>query len=321
MTLIYKPAMMHFARAERHMRNIIAILIGLSAPIASFAADFSRESGTAGTDLIFIQGILFDGDEVVFRKLAATSDKAIVVMDSEGGAVKAALEIGRAIRLRGFATAVAPDKLCASACALTWLAGTPRLIGNSSKLGFHAAYRLVDGKAKESGVGNALVGAYLNQLGLPEPAIIYVTTAPPEGIDWLSPEKAKNVGISYALLSEPDQQKVTTTSSSEARDPMLAVTKFYSALSIGDGETAAAMVIPEKRGRGPFNEMNIHAFYSAMTKPMTLRSIKERSSNVFRVDYHYITSEGRECTGSADVTTVRAYDRILISRIKALDGC
>ncbi|MBB4006228.1 hypothetical protein [Allorhizobium taibaishanense] len=129
------------------MRSLIFILLALSSPITSFAAEFSREPGSNGTDLIFVEGILSDGDEVTFRKMATTSDKAIVVLDSEGGAVKAGLEIGRAIRLRGFATAVTPGTLCASACALTWLAGSPRLISHASKVGFHAAYRLIDGKA------------------------------------------------------------------------------------------------------------------------------------------------------------------------------
>ena len=99
--------------------------------------------------------------------------------------------------LRGFATAVAPGTLCASACALTWLAGSPRYFDITSKLGFHAAYQVVDGKATESGVGNALVGAYLNQIGLPDNAIVYVTSAPPEGIEWLTPQtETPKVGYS-----------------------------------------------------------------------------------------------------------------------------
>jgi hypothetical protein len=303
------------------MRTIAAIIFVLYTPIMSLAADFYRNVGVSGIDLIFLQGVILEGDQATFRKMAAASDKAIVVLDSEGGAVTAALEIGRAIRLRGFATAVAPQRLCASACALTWLAGTPRLIGNSSKLGFHAAYRVIDGKAAESGVGNALVGAYLNQLGLPDPTIIYVTSAPPEGIEWLSLDKAKSVGISYETLDETAQPRVSITSPKESRDPILAVTRFYGALSMANGETAAAMVIPEKRGRGAFNEVNIHAFYSAMSKPLKLESVKLLSKDVIRVNYHYVTTGGRECKGRADVTTVSVYDRILISRIKSLDGC
>ena len=160
------------------------ILAGLFAVLAlpTGAAEINRHTGDDGVGLISVRGILNEGDDTAFRKLAAQSDKAIVVLNSEGGSVRAGIEIGRAIRLRGFATAVPPETLCASACALIWLAGSPRLLDGSSKLGFHAAYRLVDGKASESGVGNALVGAYLNQIGLPDNAVVYVTSAPQKAL-------------------------------------------------------------------------------------------------------------------------------------------
>lgn len=303
------------------MRAVAAALLLASISTFASAAEIVRQPGSDGADVISVSGIMAEGDEVTFRKVAAASEKAIVVLDSQGGAVRAGLEIGRAIRLRGFATAVAPDTLCASACALTWLAGSPRFIDPSSKLGFHAAYRVIAGKAAESGVGNALVGAYLNQIGMPETAIIYVTSAPPEGIDWLTPEKAGQVGISFELLRAQTTTNVTSSGASEAYDPMSAVTKFYGALSRADGEAAAAMVVPEKRGRGPFNEASIHAFYSAMSQPLTLKAADRLSGDSVRVSYQYVTSAGRACKGRAEVQTVHAFDRTLILRIKALDGC
>jgi hypothetical protein len=303
------------------MRAVAATLLAVSISTWASAADIVRQQGSDGTDLISVHGIIAEHDEIVFRKVAAASEKAIVVLDSQGGAVKAGLEIGRAIRLRGFATAVPPDALCASACALTWLAGSPRFLDTSSKLGFHAAYRVVDGKAAESGVGNALVGAYLNQIGMPEAAIVYVTSAPPEGIDWLTPQKAERVGITFELLRGQTATSVTPAGTSEPYDPMSAVTRFYGALSRADGEGAAAMVVPEKRGRGAFNEASIHSFYSAMSKPLTLTTTSRLSRDLVRVSYEYVTSAGRSCEGRAEVQTVHAYDRTLISRIKALDGC
>ncbi|MCJ9749972.1 hypothetical protein MOV61_04480 [Neorhizobium sp. BETTINA12A] len=303
------------------MRIFLAAVLTISISTFASSAEIKRAPGPDGADLISIRGILSEGDDLTFRKVAAASEKAIVVLDSQGGAVLAGLEIGRAIRLRGFATAVAPETLCASACALTWLAGSPRFIDSSSRLGFHAAYRVVAGKAAESGVGNALVGAYLSQIGMTESAIIYVTSAPPEGIDWLTPEKAEKVGISYELMRGQAQPNVTLTATTEPYDPMSAVTRFYSALSSADGEAAAALVIPEKRGQGPFNETSIHTFYSAMSTRLTLRSTDRLSENVVRVSYHYMTSTGRACWGRADVQTIHVYDRTLISRIKALDGC
>jgi hypothetical protein len=144
-------------------------------------------------------------------------------------------------------------------------------IGRKFEDRFHAAYRVVDGKASESGVGKALVGSYLNQIGLPDAAIIYVTSAPPEGIDWLTPEKAAGVGISYEILRAQAYSRTAQKSGPEPYDPMAAVTRFYGALSVADGEAAAAIVVPEKRGKGPFNEQSIHAFYGAMSKALASR--------------------------------------------------
>lgn len=241
------------------MRYVLAglLAIGLAGP--ALAAEIYREAGDDGIDFISVTGVLNEGDDTVFRKIAAASEKAIVVLNSEGGRVTAGIEIGRAIKLRGFATAVPPETLCASACALTWLAGAPRFLDGTSKLGFHAAYRVVDGKASESGVGNALVGAYLNQIGLPDNAIIYVTSAPPEGIEWLTADKATSAGISY----EPLLPEAALTAAEEVKalphDPMATVAAFYAALAAADGETASAMVVPEKRGKGPFNG-SIHPY-------------------------------------------------------------
>ncbi|SEH24145.1 hypothetical protein [Rhizobium sp. NFR12] len=295
---------------------IAAILFTLPAQ----AADIQRENGSDGVDLISISGTFSEGDDVAFRKLAATSDRAIVVLNSGGGNLQAGLEIGKAIRLRGFATAVPPDALCASACALTWLAGSPRLLDATSKLGFHAAYRLVNGKASESGAGNALVGAYLNQLGLNDRAVVYITSAPPEGVEWLTSQTAAAVGIGYEAISV-SAPEVAKQDKPSAHDPMSATTAFYTALSAADGETAAALVVPEKRGKGPFNEQSIKAFYGAMSVPLKLTGTSLSGRDSVRVSYEYKTNQGRQCRGRADVQTIYAYGRTLISRIKALDGC
>ncbi len=219
------------------------------------AAEIRHESGSEGVDLISVSGTFTGGDDATFRKLAAASDRAVVVLNSGGGNLHVGLEIGRAIRLRRFATAVPPDALCASACALTWLAGSPRLLDAESKLGFHAAYRLVNGKASESGAANALVGAYLNQLGLSDKAVVYVTSAPPEGVEWLTEQTAASVGIGYDSIAVK-APRVSETTKPLPYDPMSATTAFYTALSAADGETAAALVVPEKRGKGPFNEQS-----------------------------------------------------------------
>jgi hypothetical protein len=71
-------------------------------------------------------------------------------------------------------------------------------MGNTAHIGFHAAY--LRGTDQESGVANALLGAYLNQIGFSDTAIFYVTQAPPTSMTLLTIADAKRFGIDVAVL-------------------------------------------------------------------------------------------------------------------------
>jgi len=146
--------------------------------------------------------------------MKAESDRAVIVVNSGRGILNAGLEMGRAIRLRGFATAVPQGALCASACALTWLAGSPRLLDANSRL--RQGSRLC-----------------------------HIRAAGWRGM--ADRRHAMENGIAYEAVAEKAPE-ASTPSVALPYDPMSATTDFYSALAIADGETAAALVVPEKRG-------------------------------------------------------------------------
>jgi hypothetical protein len=152
-----------------------------------------RQGGV--TNGIVISGILMPGDHQKFANLALAPDRAIVFLSSEGGNLIEALEIGKAIRLKGFPTYVIANDVCASACAFIWLAGTPRLMSTAAKIGFHAVYTEESGAVEISSSGNALAGSYLTKLGLSERAIFEVMHAPPTSIQWLTPANFRALGI------------------------------------------------------------------------------------------------------------------------------
>jgi hypothetical protein len=52
-----------------------------------------------------------------------------------------------------------------------------------------------NGRSEVVSGGNALVGAYLNQLGFSQSAILYMTTAGPGEMTWLNPSDARREGI------------------------------------------------------------------------------------------------------------------------------
>ncbi len=153
------------------------------------------------TPTVTVRGTLETDDGKRFSDAVAGLTKALVMFSSNGGDLDSGLAIGRAIRQGKFSTAVPAGVQCASACALAWLGGTTRYMANSARIGFHAAYVEERGGPRESGVGNALVGAYLNGLGLPEAAVIFMTSAAPEEIKWLTMEDARKLGVSVALLT------------------------------------------------------------------------------------------------------------------------
>ncbi|WP_052954854.1 peptidoglycan-binding protein [Microvirga vignae] len=157
--------------------------------------------------LITVEGEFQYGDDDVFKQKVFLVKEAMVLFNSVGGNLIAGIEIGKAIRLKGFDTVVPDDMLCASACGLAWLGGKTRWAGPGGRIAFHAAWKLENGKKVETGPGNALVGAYLHSLGLSEDAIVYITSAPPDGAEMLSFRKAELLGMHVKRFEVPPEQR------------------------------------------------------------------------------------------------------------------
>jgi hypothetical protein len=100
-------------------------------------------------------------------------------------------------------------------------------------------------------------------------------------------------------------------------DPVSTVRQFYLALSRADGNAAEMLVVPEKRGIGPYNGANIAQFYSSLPKPMEILGVERASSDVVKVKYRFVRPNGKECLGDATVNTVFTDGRTLIQRIAA----
>jgi hypothetical protein len=198
----------HFASAW-HAVLLAAVLsgMGLCAPPAS-AATIDIETTTIDgqrVSFITVEGELKPGDEARFVDLAIGLPGGAVLFNSPGGDLNAGIEIGKAIRLKGFATMAIDAYSCASACALAWLGGMTRFMGEDYAIGFHAVYLASDPNRQADSVGNALVGAYLNQLGMTPQAIAYMTEVQPNGMRWMSFEDAQAVAITVLPLDPPDE--------------------------------------------------------------------------------------------------------------------
>jgi hypothetical protein len=190
------------AKAMRALASVcFAFLFGTSVRAATITAE--PLAGTPETGLITITGTIIPGDSESFRQRIAAFPKGVVAFQSDGGNVAEAIEIGLSIRTKGYATLVASDATCASACAMAWLGGNPLVAGVGANIGFHAAYFLKDGQASEAAAPNAVVGAYYAKIGLSDRAIYYLTSAPPENMIWLDTDTASSLGIQISVVARP----------------------------------------------------------------------------------------------------------------------
>lgn len=158
-------------------------------------------------DIVIIKGEITDGDSERFRDLVQNRERVSVYLQSPGGLIREALQIGAEIRLRNYATVVADGDQCFSACGLIWVSGARRYMSSDSLIGFHAAYREEAGEFRESGVANAEIGSFLTHLGLRIEAIRFFTIAGPHDFLLLNPDRARALGIDIFLL---DGEEVVT---------------------------------------------------------------------------------------------------------------
>lgn len=170
--------------------------------VAAHAAQFDMVDGPVpGQKMIMIRGEIVKGDDFKFFELSKQAERASVFLESPGGDVETGLSIGSEIAIRGFTTLVLDGPGCHSICAVMWVSGVRRYMSPDADISVHAAYNLVNSSdgtvvVGASGVGNATIGAYLNEVGLSRRAIEYFTTAnPDEPLLPITPEIAQALDI------------------------------------------------------------------------------------------------------------------------------
>lgn len=189
-------------------RLVIALAVALSTQ-AMAAEIYTEQQGEFAWMLL--RGKIEPGDELKFAEKAGLASNGHVTLESPGGNLYAAVQIGEMISKRFTTTA---GEYCYSSCALIWLAGKHRFVLENSKVGFHAAY-YDDGKV--TAPGNAMIGAYASKLGLSYAAIHYITSAMPEAMTPpLTVKKAKELGIEMCL--SPFQQCTSQQAELAARE-------------------------------------------------------------------------------------------------------
>jgi hypothetical protein len=181
------------------MKSILAIfgILALTLHPAG-AAEIKRWESASGDTVITISGKLKYGDERRFSLLTFGVTKATVELESGGGNLLAALSIGKELRRNGFSTVVKPGKVCASACGLIWLAGTPPIMDGQSYVGLHSTFDASSADRPASLRGNLMVREYLRGLGYKDKLARYATLSGPYEMKWVNFLDARTHGIEFS---------------------------------------------------------------------------------------------------------------------------
>lgn len=188
------------------IRYFAGAIISVFLATNSDAADVALMEGFDGDpDVITIVGEIVAGDDTKFYNIAQQSNRAVVYLESPGGIVDTGLSISAEIQINGFTTAVMDGYGCHSICAIMWVSGVRRYMSPAAQISVHAAYRSSPNSvgstgADESGIANAKIGAFLNEIGMTYDAISYFTVARPgEPLLPITPDIARYLDIDVII--------------------------------------------------------------------------------------------------------------------------
>lgn len=196
-------------------RKIVSLCpLLIVADLGAFPA-LAMDMRVSGREII-LSGSIINGDEYRFRELVEdprNSGIRVVRLNSGGGKINAAGEIGRTIRKRGMATLLdAGSNRCGSACTIIFSAGTSRhYVGgervpdlavpraNYRGLAFHeGSSPLSLARNRYSGAATAELIGWYYEFGT-SAAKDLATKAPPEGFYQVSGPTALSLGIATSL--------------------------------------------------------------------------------------------------------------------------
>jgi ATP-dependent protease ClpP protease subunit len=184
---------------------------------------------------IYISGEIEKGDDNIFSEVVKKSVKpAVVIIDSPGGNVGAAINIGKIIRKKGFAVSVQNDKTCASSCVMILAAGVTRIVYERAKVVIHRPY--IDGELKGDGDYDAnyknmleLLNNYFHEMNVPNTLVSRMMTIPPH----LS-EELSEAELEEYMLSGEDPAYTQRNASTKATEMGVSVTELNKRKAVAD---------------------------------------------------------------------------------------
>lgn len=135
-----------------------------------------------------------------------------IVLDSPGGSVMDALEIGALIQEKGLATEVAAGNLCASSCPIIFASGLERLASPEAAIGLHQIYAAALGGAEAGGLAvagvamadaqsmTARITRHLTRSGVDPALWLHALDTPPDRLYYLSAEEMQRLKLVTQMI-------------------------------------------------------------------------------------------------------------------------
>ncbi len=187
--------------------RLAALCVAMTCALPAHALEIVRRG-----DAIVLSGQINPGDDFRFRdEVIAKGAPRSVILDSTGGHVLSAYEIGRLVRSKGMKTIVDAGQMrCVSACTLIFAAGVQRHYVNANfadqavapadgrGLGYHEGLSFVAGRWQQAGSATAYMIEGYYEFGSSKAASL-ITRASVRQMYYVSGTSALSLGLATSL--------------------------------------------------------------------------------------------------------------------------
>jgi hypothetical protein len=184
----------------------------ISTPMELLRAPLAIKLGSGG--VLSVTGTIMPGSAEAFAGEIESYGEYVktVALDSPGGSVTDALEMGKLIRESGFATSVSAGGLCASSCPLVFAGGTERVAAADSAIAVHQIYAATQSDdsvaSRLAAAGNAMsdaqamtarISRYLIDMGVDSEVWLRALETPPDRLSYFSPQDLTRLKLATRL--------------------------------------------------------------------------------------------------------------------------
>ena len=156
--------------------------------------------------LVELVGEIEPGDGPALKRLIApyisgTNRLRIISLNSDGGDVTTALQIGRVLRELEFDTIVSDRSRCLSSCVFLLAAGLDKTVPGNNLVGIHRPFGTATGSMSREEASKRYrewmtqINSYFDEMNVPRRLTEAMLSVPPEQIRMLSFDEAKQFGL------------------------------------------------------------------------------------------------------------------------------